>query len=135
MSLPTPFLFCLGLCTMLVGCAEETRHLDISPQLMHEIESAPKRPIELSDAQKRDVVVALKGSKSGAAKNFDDPEYRSEVWASFWKSPLNNEVDRDRMIVVRYSDEGSYLYVGFRRDGKFFTDGAGQLYSDPPWSQ
>jgi len=128
-------LLFVGSCTLLVGCAQETRHLDIAPQLMDEIETAPKRPVELSEAQKLDVVTALKGSKSGGAKNFADPEFRSDVWVSFWKSPWTNEVDRDRMIVVRYSDDGSFVYVGFGRDGKFFTDGLGQLYSDPPWSQ
>ena len=125
----------LGLFTLPVGCAQETRHLDIALQLMQEMESAPKRPVELTEAQKLDVIAALQGSKSGGAKNFDDPEFRSGAWASFWKSPLTHEVDRDRMIVVRYGDDGSFAYVGFRRDGKFFTDGRGALYSDPPWSQ
>jgi hypothetical protein len=128
-------LLLVGFCTLVPGCAQESRHLDIAGQLMQEIDSAPKRPVELSESQKMDVVLALKGSKAGAAKHFDDPDLKTEAFASFFKSPITNDVDRDRMIIVRYSDEGAYVYVGFRRNGMFFTDGTGQLYSDPPWSQ
>jgi hypothetical protein len=120
---------------LLVGCAQNRPPLPIAPQLMSEIAAAPKRPIELSDSQKRDVLEALKGNGGGGAKGFFDPAMGAPMWASFWRSPLTREVDRNRLIVVRYSDEGSYVFVGFERDGKFFTDGFGQFISDPPWSQ
>lgn len=118
-----------------VGCADNRPPLPIAPQLMSEIDAASKRPIELSESQKREVLEALKGNRGGGAKGFFDPEMRAPIWASFWRSPLTRQADPNRLILVRYTDEGSYVFVGFSRDGKFFTDGAGQFITDPPWSQ
>jgi hypothetical protein len=36
---------------------------------------------------------------------------------------------------VRYAEDGTFVYVGFARDGRLFTDGGGSLFSEPPWAQ
>ena len=120
---------------LMTGCAAETRRLPGAPRLLAEVAAAPRRPVQLPDAEKRDVLQALEGSRAGAAKAFADPELSPEVWASFWRSPLTNQVDRDRLLLVRYYEDGTYVYVGFGRDGLLFTDGAGGLLMEPPWSQ
>jgi hypothetical protein len=127
-------VFVSGLVLATGGCAE-TRYWPEAPQALAQVAAASRRPVELPEAQKRDVLRALAGSRGGGAKAFSDPELAPEVYASFWRSPIDMQVDRDRLLLVRYFEDGTYVYVGFSRDGRLFTDGIGALLADPPWSQ
>jgi hypothetical protein len=102
--------------------------------MLSEVAAAQQRPVELPEPQKRQVFNALAGYKGGA-RRFADPELNQDVFASFWRSPLDKQVDRSRLLLVRYSEDGSYVYVGFDKDGRLFTDGVGFIFSDPPWAQ
>lgn len=129
---PVYIVIC-GAC--LAGCAQQQQpRWAETPQVLAEVAAAQQRPVELPDAQKRQVIGALAGS-TGAAARFADPELERQVFASFWRSPLTNQVDPNRLLLVRYFDDGRYVYVGFDRDGRLFTDGLGNLFADPPWAQ
>jgi hypothetical protein len=119
---------------MLAGCSTERTQLPQTQQILSEVAAAQQRPLELPDAQKRLVLDALARSKRGE-RRFSDPELNRDVFASFWRSPLDKQVDRSRLLLVRYSEDGSYVYVGFDKDGRLFTDGAGSIFADPPWAQ
>lgn len=119
---------------MLAGCSAERTQLPQTQQILAEVAAAQQRPLELPDAQKRQVLDALARSK-GAERRFSDPELNRNVFASFWRSPLDKQVDRSRLLLVWYSEDGSYVYVGFDKDGRLFTDGLGNLFADPPWAQ
>jgi hypothetical protein len=119
---------------LLTGCAQPP-HLSATPRLLTEVASAPQRPVQLPEAERRDVLHSLEANPGGAARAFADPELRPDVWASFWRSPLSSQVDRNRLLLVRYADDGTYVYLGFARDGDCFTDGRGGLLMEPPWSQ
>lgn len=129
-----PFYLCV-LCLFVVGCAGNPATLPETPQLLAQVAKAERRPVELSEAQKQEVLAALAASHGGGAQRFSDPEFNSQVWASFWRSPIDMQTDRNRLLLVRYYEDGTYVYVGFGRDGKLFTDGVGALLADPPWSQ
>lgn len=128
--------FYIAICAaLLAGCAQPPRpQLAETQQVLAEVVAAQQRPVELAEAQKRQVLSALAGS-TGAAARFADPELDRQVFASFWRSPLNNQVDPNRLLLVRYFEDGTYVYVGFGRDGRLFTDGMGALFADPPWAQ
>lgn len=118
------------------GCAHtEPPRLQSAPQLLAEVSAAPQRPVELPAPEQHDVLSALRDNPTSAARAFGDPELKPGIWASFWRSPLNGEVDPNRLLLVRYGDEGNYVYIGFGRDGAMFTSGTGGLFADPPWSQ
>lgn len=119
---------------MMVGCAQVPRWPG-APRVLSQVASASQRPVELPEEQKQSILLALADSRGGGAKAFSDPELDAPVWASFWRSPISMQVDRDRLLLVRYFEDGTYVYVGFGRDGRLFTDGVGALLSDPPWSQ
>lgn len=119
----------------LAGCSSaEPPRLPLTQQMLAEVGAAQRRPVELPEAQKRQVFDALAGSKGGAQR-FSDPELNKDVFASFWRSPLDRQVDRSRLLLVRYSEDGTFVYVGFDKDGKLFTDGAGSIFADPPWAE
>lgn len=124
-------LFC---CTLVTGCAQAPR-LPAAPRLLDQVAKAPRRPVELPEPDRRDVLKTLEASPAPAARTFANPDLRPEVWASFWRSPISSQVDRGRLLLVRYADDGSYVYIGFARDGTMFTDGTGGLLLEPPWSQ
>ncbi|HEY2585859.1 MAG TPA: hypothetical protein VGI81_08860 [Tepidisphaeraceae bacterium] len=123
-------LFCSVLVT---GCAQAPR-LPAAPRLLAQVAAAPQRPVELAESQRRDVLKTLEASPAPAARTFANPDLRPEVWAAFWRSPVTSQVDPDRLLLVRYADDGTYVYIGFARDGTMFTDGTGGLLMEPPWS-
>jgi hypothetical protein len=128
-------LLALLLCSVLLtGCAQAPR-LASAPRLLDQVAAAPRRPVELPDPDRRDVLKTLEASPTGAARTFANPDLRPEIWASFWRSPLSSQVDRHRLLLVRYGDDGNYVYIGFARDGTMFTDGTGGLLLEPPWSE
>jgi glycine/D-amino acid oxidase-like deaminating enzyme len=120
---------------LIVGCAGNPPTLPETPQLLSRVARAERRPVELGEAQKQEVLKALAGSHGGGAQRFSDLELDRQVWASFWRSPIDMQTDRNRLLLVRYYEDGTYVYVGFGRDGRLFTDGVGALLADPPWSQ
>lgn len=118
----------------LTGCTQAPR-LPNAPRLLDQVAAAPQRPVELPEPERREVLKMLEASPAPAARTFANPDLRPEIWASFWRSPMTNRVDPLRLLLVRYGDDGAYVYIGFARDGILFTDGTGGLLVDPPWSQ
>lgn len=122
------------ICLLIAGCGQPPR-LAATAALLADVAAARQRPVQLSEPQRARVIKSLEASPGGAARAFVDPELRPDVWASFWRSPVSNQVSRDRLLLVRYADDGSYVYVGFERNGLLFTNGTGGLLIEPPWSQ
>lgn len=120
---------------LVVGCTQQPPpKLAEAPQVLAAVAAAQRRPLELNEAQ-RSAVIDLLAVAGGSAHRFADPGLERPVYASFWKSPFDQQVDANRLLLVRYAEDGTFVYVGFARDGKLFTDGGGSLYGDPPWAQ
>jgi hypothetical protein len=120
---------------LLGGCAAEAPRFEAARQIISDVARAERLPVELTDAQKQEVLKAVSKSPTGGARRFADPELNREVYASFWRSPITQQVDGSRLLLVRYFEDGSYVYVGFDRDGRLFTDSVGSIFADPPWAR
>lgn len=110
-----------------VNWADRNARVSFVPQLLRQIEQAPVRPIQLGDAQRRELFSSLSGP---VKQEFLAKDLKPEVFASWF------EEDRRAVTLVRYSQDGArFAFIAYGPDGKVFAMGGGQIRVDPPWEK